>query len=262
MKYSIHLLLLVVVLTVVGCGKKEEEPAATIESAPPAADTAQPAAIDAATAATISGKVNFTGTKPTAKKIRMDAEKYCSEQHGGKAVDSDEVVVNDNGTLANVFVWVKEGLGDRAFPVPAQSVALDQKDCLYTPHVLGVMAGQALDVVNSDNTTHNVHPQPKNNPEWNISQPPRTEKISKAFAREEMVIPVKCNVHPWMKAYVAVVKNPFFSVTGKDGAFELKGLPPGEYTISAWHEKYPPMEQKVTVGAKEAKTVDFSFQGS
>lgn len=260
MKHTIYALLLVALLWVSACGKKEEP--ATTEPAPPAEAAKPAAAIDMATAATVSGKVNFTGTKPTAKKIRMDAEKYCVEQHGGHPVDVEEVIVNDNGTLANVFVWIKEGLGDRAFEAPTQPAELDQKGCLYTPHVLGVMAGQTLDVVNSDDTTHNVHPQPQNNPEWNISQPPKAEKIAKVFAREETMIPIKCNVHPWMKAYVGVVKHPFFGVTGKEGTFEIKGLPPGEYTIAAWHEKYGTTEQKVTVGPKEAKTVDFSFQGS
>lgn len=257
MKYSIYVFLLIVVLALVACRKKETAPT---ETPAPTAETAKPAAaIDEATAAAVMGKVSFTGTKPTAKKIRMDAEKYCTEQHKGQPVDSDEVVVNDNGTLANVFVYVKDGLGDRSFPVPSQSAVLDQKGCLYTPHVMGVMAGQPVDVVNSDDTTHNVHPQPKNNPEWNVSQPPKTEKISKTFAREELPVPVKCNVHPWMKSYILVLKHPFFGVTGKDGSFTLKGLPPGEYTIAAWHEKYGSSEQKVTLAAKDSKMVDFAF---
>ncbi|MBI2821849.1 MAG: carboxypeptidase regulatory-like domain-containing protein [Acidobacteria bacterium] len=258
MKYSIYAFLLVFAVAVAACGRTEE----TAPAETPAAETARPAeAIDPATAATVTGKVNFAGTKPTPKKIRMDAEKYCVEQHGGRPVDTEEVLVNDNGTLQNVFVWVKEGLGDRAFPAPSMPVELDQKGCLYTPHVVGIMAGQTLAVLNSDNTTHNVHPQPKNNQEWNLSQPPNAAKIEKTFAREELMIPVKCNVHPWMKSYVGVVKHPFFAVTGADGTFTLKGLPPGEYTIAAWHEKYDIQEQKVTLAAQEAKTVDFSFQG-
>ncbi|MBI3940252.1 MAG: carboxypeptidase regulatory-like domain-containing protein [Acidobacteria bacterium] len=259
MKYSIHVFLLTVVLAIVACGKSEAP--APAETPAPAAETPA-AAIDEATAATVMGKVSFAGTKPTPKKIRMDAEKYCTEQHSGKPIDSDEVVVNDNGTLANVFVFVKDGLGDRSFPAPSQPVVLDQKGCVYTPHVVGAMTGQSVDVLNSDETTHNVHPQPKNNPEWNISQPPKAEKITKTFAREELPIPVKCNVHPWMKSYILVVKHPFFGVTGADGSFTLKGLPPGDYTIAAWHEKYGASEQKVTLTAKDSKTVDFSFAGN
>jgi Carboxypeptidase regulatory-like domain len=124
-----------------------------------------------------------------------------------------------------------------------------------------VMAGQALQVLNSDNTTHNIHPMPKENPEWNTSMPPKATPLDKKFNRPETMIPVKCNVHPWMKAYIGVVKNPFFSVTGDDGSFEIKGLPPGDYTLSAWQEKLGTQTSKVTVGPKETKTVDFSFKG-
>lgn len=259
MKYSIYAFLLAVALAIAACGGGKKE---STETAAPAAEPAKPAAapVDEANAATVTGKVSFTGSKPAPKKIRMDAEKYCTEQHGGQPVESDEVVVNDNGTLANVFVYVKDGLGDRTFPAPTTPVSLDQKGCLYTPHVLGVMTGQTVEVSNSDNTTHNIHPQPKNNQEWNVSQAPKMEKVSKTFARDELMIPVKCNVHPWMKSYIGVLKHPFYAVTGKDGSFTLKGLPPGDYTIAAWHEKYGTSEQKVTVAAKDSKAVDFSFK--
>ncbi len=259
MKHSIYALLLIAALAF-ACGRKEETP--TTETAPAATEPAKPAAaIDASTIATVSGKVNFTGTKPAPKKIRMEQDKYCAAQHPGGSIETEDVVVNDNGTLANVFVWVEEGLGDRKIETSAQAVTLDQRGCRYQPHVLGVMTGQPLDVVSSDNTNHNIHPMPKNNPEWNESQSPGAPKKTKTFAREEILIPVKCNIHPWMKAYIGVVKHPFFGVTGKDGSFEIKGLPPGSYTMAAWHEKYGKMEQKVTVAAKEAKTVDFSFSG-
>ena len=259
MKRSVYALLLTAALAF-ACGRKEEAPSS--ETAAPATGPAKPAAaIDASTAATVSGKVNFTGTKPTPKKIRMEQDKYCAAQHPGGSIETEDVVVNDNGTLANVFVWVEEGLGDRSFEASTQPATLDQKGCRYEPHVLGVMTGQPLDIVSSDNTNHNIHPMPKNNPEWNEVQGPGAPKKTKTFAREELLIPVKCNIHPWMKAYIGVVKNPFFGITGKDGTFEIKGLPPGSYTIAAWHEKYNKMEQKVTVAAKEAKTVDFSFSG-
>ncbi|HEY3129058.1 MAG TPA: carboxypeptidase regulatory-like domain-containing protein [Acidobacteriota bacterium] len=259
MKHSVYALLLVAALAF-ACGRKEEAPSS--ETAAPATGPAKPAAaIDASTAATVSGKVNFTGAKPAPKKIRMEQDKYCAAQHPGGSIETEDVVVNDNGTLANVFVWVEEGLGDRSFEASTQPATLDQKGCRYEPHVLGVMTGQPLDIVSSDNTNHNIHPMPKNNPEWNEVQGPGAPKKTKTFAREELLIPVKCNIHPWMKAYIGVVKNPFFAVTGKDGTFEIKGLPPGSYTVAAWHEKYNKMEQKVTVAAKEAKTVDFSFSG-
>lgn len=237
-------------LAAVACGTKE-----------PAAPAEIPAAEIAKLAGVVTGKVNFTGDKPTPNKIRMDSEKYCAEQHVKQPVDSDDVVVNDNGTLANVFVWVKEGLGDRTFAIPTQVVELDQKGCLYTPRVVGMMAGQPLEIVNTDETTHNVHPHPKNNQEWNVDQPPREENIARTFAREEIMIPVMCNIHPWMRAFIGVVKHPFFGVTGKDGTFTLKGLPAGEYSIGAWHEKYGTLEQRVNLAASDIKAVDFNFNG-
>ena len=133
---------------------------------------------------------------------------------------------------------------------------------MYEPHVVALMAGQTLEVKNDDQTTHNIHPMPKDNREWNTSQPPGASPIDNSFARQEVAIPVKCNVHPWMKGYIAVLKNPFFAVTTKDGKFDLKGLPPGTYTIEAWQEHYGTVDQQVTIGPKESKSVDLSFNAS
>ncbi len=136
-----------------------------------------------------------------------------------------------------MFVYVKDGLGNRTFDAPKDPVVLDQKGCQYHPHVLGVMAGQTVQIKNDDPTTHNIHPTPKDNREWNESQPPSSPAIEKNFAREEIMLPVKCNQHPWMKMYINVVKSPFFAVTDKDGKYEIKGLPPGDYTIAFVQEK-------------------------
>ncbi|MBI4464190.1 MAG: carboxypeptidase regulatory-like domain-containing protein, partial [Acidobacteria bacterium] len=225
---------------------------------PAAAPAAAP--IDPATAGSVTGKISFAGQAPAKVRIRMDATPACTEGNP-EPVFADEVVVNNNGTLGNVFVYVKDGLGNRTFPAPAAEVELDQRGCVYHPHVLGLMVGQKLRIKNADKTNHNIHPMPANNREWNVSQPPGGEDMIRDFPRAEVMIPVKCNVHPWMKAYVGVVSSPFFAITGADGSFELKGLPPGDYTIEAWHEKYGTMEQKVTVGPKETKAVDFSFKG-
>jgi hypothetical protein len=138
---------------------------------------------------------------------------------------------------------------------------LDQDGCIYKPHVLGVMTGQNIRIKNSDPTNHNIHPLPKVNQEWNESQPPKGEEKLKSFAREEVMIPVKCNVHPWMRSYIGVVSHPFFAVTGDDGTFTIKGLPPGTYTLETWHEKFGPQDMQVTVGPKESKTVDFTYKG-
>ncbi len=233
------------------CSKKPnpEESAAPSTAATPAATP-----IDPATAASVSGTVSFAGTAPKGAKIDMSQDPAC------KGMNMAETVVAEGGKLSNVFVYVKDGLGNRTFDVPKDPVTIDQSGCRYHPHVLGVMTGQTLKVVNSDPTTHNIHPTPANNREWNESQPPQAAPLEKTFAREEIMLPVKCNQHPWMKMYVNVVKSPFYAVTGPDGKFEIKGLPPGDYTLAFVQEKYGTQEQKVTLAAKDSKTVDATFK--
>jgi len=236
-----------------GCSKKSNEETAA-NPAPAASSAPAATPIDPATAATISGTVTLTGTAPKMTKIDMSQDPAC------KGMNMSENVVDDGGKLSNVFVYVKSGLGDRTFPVPTEAVTIEQSGCKYHPHVLGVMAGQTVKVVNSDPTTHNIHPTPKDNREWNESQPPQAAAIEKNFAREEIMLPVKCNQHPWMRMFVNVVKSPFYAVTGPDGKYEIKGLPPGDYTIAFVQEKLGTQEQKVTVAAKDSKTVDASFK--
>ncbi|HVP47192.1 MAG TPA: carboxypeptidase regulatory-like domain-containing protein [Bryobacteraceae bacterium] len=243
-----------------GCGGSKAPETAKEEAAAPAG--AATATIDEATAATVTGKVNFSGTKPTEKTIDMSATPACARAHAGAPPKSEEVVVNGNGTLKNVFVWVKSGVPDKQWPVPSTPVDLAQKGCMYGPHVIGVMTNQDIKIVNDDPTNHNIHPLPKINQEWNQSQPPKGDSLTKKFPREEVMIPVKCNVHPWMRSYIGVVSHPFFAVTGDDGTFTIKGLPPGKYTVEAWHEKYGTQDIDVTVAAKESKPVDFTFKGA
>ncbi len=238
-----------------GCGNKESQTSEQPANAP-AAPTAK---VDPATVGDITGSVSLDGAAPTFKAINMSAEPYCMKAHP-KPVIPDEVVTGEKGALANVVVYVKTGLDNYSFDVPKDSVVLAQKGCLYDPHVVALMAGQTLEVVNDDQTTHNIHPMPKDNREWNTLQPPGAAPIDNSFARAEVAIPVKCNVHPWMKSYIAVFKNPFFFVTTKDGKFDLKGLPPGTYTIEAWHERFGTVDQQVTIGPKESKTISFSFK--
>jgi plastocyanin len=252
-KIGIGALALCALLVLAACSKKEEAPASSPMAEQPAASaTATP--IDPATVATISGTVKFDGAAPKASKIDMSQDPGC------KGMNEAENTVVTGGDLANVFVYVKDGLGSRTFDVPKAPVVLDQQGCRYHPHVLGVMAGQTVQIKNDDPTTHNIHPTPKDNREWNESQPPSAPAIEKNFAREEIMLPVKCNQHPWMKMYINVVKNPFYAVTGKDGKYEIKGLPPGDYTIAFEHEKLGEQIQKITVAAKETKTVDQSFK--
>ena len=242
-------------LMLAACKKENTEQSsnAPTESAAPAAPATP---IDPATVATISGTVKFDGTAPKASKIDMSQDPGC------KGTNEAENVVVSGGDLANVFVYVKDGLGSRTFDTPKDPVVLDQQGCKYHPHVLGVMAGQTVQIKNDDPTTHNIHPTPKDNREWNESQPPSSPAIEKNFAREEIMLPVKCNQHPWMKMYINVVKSPFFAVSAKDGKYEIKGLPPGDYTIAFVHEKLGEQDQKVTVAAKESKTVDQSFKAA
>ena len=258
MKSKLFPIVLVAALAVMlsSCGKKETQQPAE-QKAPAAA--AMP--IDMATVGEVTGTVTLDGAPPTFRPINMSAEAYCVKAHSTPVMPQD-VVVGEKGALANVIVYVKDGLGDRTFDVPKQPVQLDQKGCMYDPHIVALMAGQELQVVNSDQTTHNIHPMPKDNREWNKSQPPGAAPLEDTFARAEVSIPVKCNVHPWMKSYIAVFKHPYFQVTGKNGAFDLKNLPPGTYTLEAWHEKYGTSDQTVTIGPKESKTVTFVFKAA
>jgi plastocyanin len=236
-----------------GCGKKEatEEQPATPPAAAPAA-TATP--IDPATAATVIGIVKFDGAVPKAAVIDMSQDPAC------KGTNTAENIVVSGGGLANVFVYVKDGLGNRTFDVPKEAVVVDQHGCKYHPHALGVMAGQTVRIINSDPTTHNIHPTPKDNREWNESQAPQSAPIEKVFAREEILLPVKCNQHPWMRMFISVVKTPFYAVSGPDGKFEIKGLPPGDYTLAFVQEKLGEQDVKVTLAPKDSKTVEVSFK--
>ena len=245
----------VAALFLASCGSKEE--AKKEDTAAPAA-AAPAAAVDEANGATITGKVNFTGDKPVMRTIDMSANPACARAHT-TAQKSEEVIINDNGTVRNAFVWIKAGLPDRQWPTPTTPVSIEQEGCMYKPHVLAVMTNQPIEIKNDDPTNHNIHPLPKINQEWNESQPPKGDPKTKSFPREEVMIPVKCNVHPWMRAYIGVVSHPFFAVTGDDGSYTIKGLPPGNYTLEVWHEKYGTKDIPVTVAPKESKTQDFTL---
>jgi plastocyanin len=246
-------------LAVTGCGGGGNKPESS-GNAPANAPAGK--SVDPATAGEVTGSVKLDGAAPKAKNINMAAEPACAKAHTGGPAMTEEVVTGDGGTLANVVVYVKSGLDGYSFPPPSAPAKIDQQGCQYHPHVVAMEVGQNLDVVNNDQTTHNIHPIPKENREWNESQPPGAAPIEKSFAREEVAIPVKCNVHPWMKAYMAVLPNPYFQVTDKDGKFDLKNLPPGTYTLSAWHELYGTSEQTVTIGPKESKSVTFTFKAA
>lgn len=214
----------------------------------------------------VTGKVSLTGDAPAAQAIDMGQDANCAKNNPDPKT---ETVVAKDGKLANVFVYIKEGttadgkkIADFSFDTPASEVVLDQKGCHYVPHVLGIQPNQKLKVTNSDPTGHNIHAMPKpgsGNEEWNESQPGGAGPITKSFKRSEILVPVKCNQHPWMKAYVGVVKHPFYAVTKEDGSFEIKGVPAGTYTVVAWHEKGSEKTMQVTVPAKGTVSSDFTF---
>ncbi len=206
----------------------------------------------------VKGIVKLEGPVPRAKPIIMAADASCARLHPN-GVSSEDVVTDANGALQNVIVFIADGLGDRTFEPPNQPAVIEQKGCMYQPHVIAMRANQKLEVINEDPTTHNIHPQPANNREWNKAQLPGTT-VEDTFAREEIAIPVKCNVHPWMRSYVAVFKHPYFVVTGKDGSFDLGDLPPGAYTLKAWHEKVGTATQQIKIGPNETRKIQFVFK--
>lgn len=214
----------------------------------------------AADSASISGKVAFEGTAPKQKKIKTDADPKCAELHADSPLLSEEVVVNSDGTLKNVFVYIKSGLEGKTYEPPKTPVEVDQAGCHYVPHVFGMMAKQPLKIVNSDDTLHNIHAMPTKSKEFNVGQPNKGMETIRTFAEPEIMVHLKCDVHPWMSAYVGVMDNPFFSSTGDGGTFTIKGLPAGDYVVAAWHEKYGEQTLKIKVGDGEAKTVDFTFK--
>ncbi len=218
--------------------------------------------VDSNTAVTIAGKVFFKGAKPARKRLDIDEDPVCVKLNKGGLFE-ESVMVNANGTLANVFVYVKQGLEGKQFPPPpaAETVTIDQKGCRFLPHVIGVRAGQTMRVTNSDPLTHNIHPQPKMNREWNQSQPEGAPPLERRFVRPEMMVRVKCNVHSWMRAYIGAMEHPYFAVTGADGSFEIRNLPPGDYTVEAWQETLGARQQQVTMAPSSKTGLVFSFEG-
>lgn len=207
----------------------------------------------------ITGKIYFQGQKPVLHAIKMEKDGVCVSLHQ-KPVYPQDGAVNANGTLPNVFIYVKHSSASLPSTPPRSPSTLTQKGCEYVPHVLGVMVNQPFEVINLDPTTHNIHVLSKINRPWNVSQQPGSPSVVRKFKDPEVMIPVRCNVHPWMKAYIGVTDNPFYVVTGKDGSFTLKGLPPGNYTIEAWTATFGTQERMLTVRAGEAATANFTFQ--
>ena len=242
-------------LLATGCGK----------SNPPAKTAEKPKAVtyfhvDPATAGVIRGKVLYRGPKPSRKAIDMESDAGCQKEHAGKPAYDEPVVVGKGGGLENAFVYIQEGLEGKKFEPSKEPVVLDQHGCMFVPRVTGVEAGDSLELRNSDSVSHNIHLMPKNNYEWNQQQSPNAPEVRHKLVRPEVMIPIKCNVHSWMHAYIGVVDNPYFAVTGPDGTFEWKNVPPGDYTIGVWHEKLGEQTGHVHVAPSGAAAVDFTYR--
>ena len=245
-----YLSLTVIAAVLTGCNSSQptpQPPASSAESVPLVN-------VDPSTVGSITGIIAFKGPVPKLATLDMSQDPACPPDR-----QPSEAVETKNGKFANVFIYVKDGLPAGRFPVPSEPAVLDQKGCRYLPHVMGVMAGQSFRVNNSDLAQHNVHPMPTNNAQWNESQMPMGQPITKIFAHPEIMVPIQCNQHPWMRAYVNVMSHPYFAVSGADGTFAIKNLPPGEYTIAAVHEKLGEQTMKVKVGARETAQADFAF---
>ena len=241
--------------SVVACGSKE----ASSTSTPEAGTTAAGQKVDMATAGDVKGTVTVDGAVPKNEPIKMNADPVCMKANKDPQFQETYMVGADGKSLGNVFVYVKDGLGNYVFDAPTDTAKIDQQNCRYHPHVFGMRAGQKLEIVNSDPTMHNIHAMPKTNGEFNTAEP-MPMKTEHVFTTKEVMVPFKCDVHGWMNAYVGVMDNPYYAVTDKDGKFELKSLPPGTYTIEAWHEKLGTTTQSVTLGPKETKEISFTFK--
>lgn len=213
-------------------------------------------------AGTITGTVKYEGRVPNPQPLKMDADPVCAAKHS-TPVKPELMVVGPGNGFANIFVRVKSGLpAGKTYPAPASPVVMDQNGCIYKPHVMGIQVGQKFKILNSDGVLHNVHSLSKTNAPFNRAMPGNVKEAEFSFTKTES-FKVKCDVHPWMGAFVHVLDNPFYAVTGADGKFSIKGLPPGTYEIEAWHEfeKFPPQTVKVTIAGDETKPADFTFKG-
>lgn len=246
--------LVTIAFVAAGCRQSAPSSEASSSASPAPAYTQ----IDYNTSGTISGTVKFARKAPPRVEIDMAQDPACSL--ASEPNYSEQYMVKD-GKLQNVFIYVKDGLGNKIYPAPTTPVVLDQKGCRYVPHVLGVMAGQPVEFTNSDPTMHNIHTTAEAavNPEIDISQPPKGGTTERSFAKPELMIPVRCNNHPWMQAFINVSPSPFYAVSDENGHFEIRGLPPGTYTVVADHEVLGEQTTQVTVASKQIGTADFTY---
>ena len=213
----------------------------------------------AVAASSITGTVTFDGKAPALKALTMDADPACAKKHTAP-VPNEALALGSGNTMGNIMVYVSKGLpSGKTWPAPKTPVVIDQNGCQYKPHVMGIMVGQPYKILNSDGVLHNIHTQPKLNKAFNQGMPATVKEVTTTFDKPEAIFHIKCDVHPWMSAYLGVFSHPFYSVTSTDGKFTISGLDPGTYEITAWHERLGPQTASVTVGANESKTQNFKF---
>lgn len=240
--------LLVAVALALGC-ERGHEPVVVASPAPSPLDTAE--------AGTIAGTVRFAGTAPEPVVVNVATDPTCARLHPDGLRQS--AVETADGGLAHVFVYIKSGLGERVFAVPSAPVVIDQRGCAYAPHVAGVRAGQAIEFVNGDDTLHNVHGMPHASPAWNFGMAFQGARRTLTIAHPEVMVAIRCDVHPWMRAYLGVVDHPYFAVTAASGAFRMAGVPPGTYVLAAWHERLGAQERTVVLPARGVAAADFTY---
>jgi plastocyanin len=241
----------VLAVALAGCGG---DPKQAAPSAPP------PGAlrVDESKAATLTGRVILEGMPPANGAVKIASDPACMQANANGL--TFETFAVTGGGLDNVFVYVKDGLGNYYFETPTEPVLVDQQGCRYVPHVVGARVGQPIEFTNSDETLHNIHAVANVNREFNFGQHIKGQRDRRVFTAREVMVPLKCDVHPWMQAYAGILDHPYFAVTSGGGKFQLKNLPAGTYTVEAWHEKLPAQTQTVTVGEKETKDISFTFK--
>lgn len=227
------------------------------DTGPPVRAPATP--LDPETAGTIEGRVIYLGTPPSAAEIEFAGDPACTAVHPAKA-DAGDVLVRD-GRVENAFVYIERGLEGRVFERPKEPSRIDQRGCLYAPRVTGAETGQSIEFLNSDPTLHNVHTQPERSSGTNFGMAVQGARRSIHIDEPEVMVRVRCDVHPWMRAYVGVLDHPYFTVTGKDGAFRLGNVPAGEYTVAVWHERFGKRDARVVVRAQQTTSAEFRFGG-
>lgn len=251
-RLSALLLLGAVALLAAGCGGGGDSGSTAAEPAAPVAT------VDPATAGTISGRIALDGEAPEAMAIQMAADPNCARMHEAEVM-TEFVVTDMEGGLQNVFVYIKGGLEGMRFATPTEPVTLNQEGCIYLPHVFGIQVGQELNILNSDNTLHNIHATPTMNQEFNIGQPVANMTTTRTFDEVEVMVPFKCDVHRWMNSYVGVLDHPYFAVSGPDGSFTIGNVPPGDYTVGVWHERLGEQEMMVSVAASGSAEASFTY---